>query len=288
MTRQALVETVASVAKPGDLVVGLGAGTITDWINALAEQARAASGSGLERGRSREPARRRLPELRGKLKAEAPRSRTSPGSGPAARRKSSIRPPTRPTSLISCKRTPADIPVTVIGLGSNLLVRDGGIAGVVIRLGRGFGEIKIEEGLAAPRRRRRARCEGGARRGRCRHRRPLLLSRHPRLRRRRAAHEWRRAWPRDERGAGRGARRRPPGRHPCAARRRAPLRLSPLRRARGLHLHRGAVPGRARRPRRDPRRDGRHRRLSRGGAADQEPHRRLDLQEPARARRPGS
>jgi UDP-N-acetylmuramate--alanine ligase len=30
-----LVETVASVAKPGDLVVGLGAGTITDWINAL-------------------------------------------------------------------------------------------------------------------------------------------------------------------------------------------------------------------------------------------------------------
>ena len=32
---QALVETIASVAKPGDVVVGLGAGTITDWINAL-------------------------------------------------------------------------------------------------------------------------------------------------------------------------------------------------------------------------------------------------------------
>ena len=30
-----LVQTVASEAKPGDLVVGLGAGTITDWINAL-------------------------------------------------------------------------------------------------------------------------------------------------------------------------------------------------------------------------------------------------------------
>ena len=30
-----LVETVASVAKKGDLVVGLGAGTITDWMNAL-------------------------------------------------------------------------------------------------------------------------------------------------------------------------------------------------------------------------------------------------------------
>jgi UDP-N-acetylmuramate dehydrogenase len=44
------------------------------------------------------------------------------------------------------KKTPANVPVTVIGLGSNLLVRDGGIAGVVIRLGRGFGEIKIEAG----------------------------------------------------------------------------------------------------------------------------------------------
>jgi UDP-N-acetylmuramate--alanine ligase len=31
----ALVETIATVAKPGDIVVGLGAGTITDWINAL-------------------------------------------------------------------------------------------------------------------------------------------------------------------------------------------------------------------------------------------------------------
>jgi UDP-N-acetylmuramate dehydrogenase len=42
------------------------------------------------------------------------------------------------------KNTPAEVPVAVIGLGSNLLVRDGGIAGVVIRLGRGFGDIQIE------------------------------------------------------------------------------------------------------------------------------------------------
>jgi UDP-N-acetylmuramate dehydrogenase len=39
---------------------------------------------------------------------------------------------------------PADIPVTAIGLGSNLIVRDGGIAGVVIRLGRGFNEVTVE------------------------------------------------------------------------------------------------------------------------------------------------
>jgi UDP-N-acetylmuramate dehydrogenase len=39
---------------------------------------------------------------------------------------------------------PADIAVTVVGLGSNLIVRDGGVPGAVIRLGRGFGEIAIE------------------------------------------------------------------------------------------------------------------------------------------------
>jgi UDP-N-acetylmuramate dehydrogenase len=43
-------------------------------------------------------------------------------------------------------RLPPEIPVTVVGLGSNLIVRDGGVPGVVIRLGRGFGEVKVEEG----------------------------------------------------------------------------------------------------------------------------------------------
>jgi UDP-N-acetylmuramate dehydrogenase len=38
------------------------------------------------------------------------------------------------------------IPVTVIGLGSNLITRDGGVPGVVIRLGRGFSTIAIENG----------------------------------------------------------------------------------------------------------------------------------------------
>jgi UDP-N-acetylmuramate dehydrogenase len=41
---------------------------------------------------------------------------------------------------------PADMPVTIVGLGSNLIVRDGGVPGVVIRLGRGFGEVKVEPG----------------------------------------------------------------------------------------------------------------------------------------------
>lgn len=40
-------------------------------------------------------------------------------------------------------RLPADIPVFTLGLGSNLLVRDGGVRGVVIRLGRGFSAIEV-------------------------------------------------------------------------------------------------------------------------------------------------
>jgi UDP-N-acetylmuramate dehydrogenase len=52
------------------------------------------------------------------------------------------------------KGCPADVPVMVIGVGSNLLVRDGGVEGVVIRLGRGFmnvtreGETRLRSGAA--------------------------------------------------------------------------------------------------------------------------------------------
>ncbi|MCK9920084.1 UDP-N-acetylmuramate dehydrogenase [Microbacteriaceae bacterium K1510] len=43
------------------------------------------------------------------------------------------------------RNTPRDVPVTVIGAGSNLIVRDSGVAGIVIRLGRGFNEVTIDE-----------------------------------------------------------------------------------------------------------------------------------------------
>ncbi len=39
------------------------------------------------------------------------------------------------------------VPVFPMGVGSNLIVRDGGIRGVVIRLGRGFNGIDIEDGI---------------------------------------------------------------------------------------------------------------------------------------------
>jgi len=44
------------------------------------------------------------------------------------------------------RNLPTEIPVYVIGAGSNLIVRDGGVPGVIIRLGRGFNEVKIEDG----------------------------------------------------------------------------------------------------------------------------------------------
>ena len=46
------------------------------------------------------------------------------------------------TIFLSTK--PADVPVTVIGVGSNLLVRDGGVPGVVIRLGRTFATVEFD------------------------------------------------------------------------------------------------------------------------------------------------
>ncbi|GAA0547007.1 UDP-N-acetylmuramate dehydrogenase [Rhizomicrobium palustre] len=39
---------------------------------------------------------------------------------------------------------PAGVPITIIGVGSNLLVRDGGIPGVVIRLPAAFGKVEVD------------------------------------------------------------------------------------------------------------------------------------------------
>jgi UDP-N-acetylmuramate dehydrogenase len=42
------------------------------------------------------------------------------------------------------KRTPANVPVYPVGVGSNLLVRDGGVRGVIVRLGAPFAKISID------------------------------------------------------------------------------------------------------------------------------------------------
>jgi UDP-N-acetylmuramate dehydrogenase len=86
-----------------------------------------------------------LPKLRGKLKAGAILADLTwfRVGGPAEILYS---PADEADLAYFLKNVPQDVPVTVIGLGSNLLVRDGGIEGVVIRLGKGFGEITVEEG----------------------------------------------------------------------------------------------------------------------------------------------
>jgi UDP-N-acetylmuramate dehydrogenase len=86
-----------------------------------------------------------LPELRGKLKAGAVLADLTwfRVGGPAEVLYS---PADEADLFYYMAHAPAEIPVTIIGLGSNLLVRDGGIGGVVIRLGRGFGDIKIADG----------------------------------------------------------------------------------------------------------------------------------------------
>jgi UDP-N-acetylmuramate dehydrogenase len=86
-----------------------------------------------------------LPELRGKLKSGAMLADLTwfRVGGPAE----ILYSPADEADLAYVVKTiPQDIPVTVIGLGSNLLVRDGGIEGVVIRLGKGFGDIEVEDG----------------------------------------------------------------------------------------------------------------------------------------------
>jgi UDP-N-acetylmuramate dehydrogenase len=85
----------------------------------------------------------RLPKARGRLTANAPIGPLTwfrvGGSAEVL-----FRPVDQSDLAEFLAALPVDIPVTVIGVGSNLLVRDGGIPGVTIRLGRGFAEIRAE------------------------------------------------------------------------------------------------------------------------------------------------
>ena len=109
--------------------------------------------------------------------------------------------------------------MTVLGVGSNLLVRDGGVPGVVVRLGRGFAEVAVDgETIVAGAGAldvNVARVAAG-----CRPRRSGVPVRHSRHHRRRAAHERRRLRQRDQGRAGVGRGRR-------SARRRAPAGAAP-------------------------------------------------------------
>ena len=86
-----------------------------------------------------------LPDLRGRLKPNAQLSEITwfRVGGPA---QVLFTPADEADLAYFLKTIPPDWPVVVLGLGSNLLVRDGGVRGIVIRLGRGFGQIAVLDG----------------------------------------------------------------------------------------------------------------------------------------------
>lgn len=87
----------------------------------------------------------KMPELRGKLVANQPLSTITwfRVGGPA---QVLFTPADEADLSYFLKQNAGVLPVIVVGLGSNLLVRDGGFPGVVIRLGRGFGASTVEDG----------------------------------------------------------------------------------------------------------------------------------------------
>ena len=89
--------------------------------------------------------KRLMPELRGRLMANQPLADLTwfRVGGPA---QALFMPEGEDDLAYFLAHLPTNIPVTVIGLGSNLIVRDGGVPGVVIRLGRGFNDVAIETG----------------------------------------------------------------------------------------------------------------------------------------------
>lgn len=85
----------------------------------------------------------RLPPVRGRLSENAPLDRvTWFGVGGSA--EMLFRPQDGEDLASFLADCPAEVPLTLLGVGSNLLVRDGGVPGVVIRLTRAFNEIAAD------------------------------------------------------------------------------------------------------------------------------------------------
>ena len=90
---------------------------------------------------------RQAPSLRGRLTVNAPLAPFTwfRVGGPA---QVLFQPSDEDDLAYFLSRLPSEIPVTIIGLGSNLIVRDGGVPGVVIRLGgKAFGAIEAKADL---------------------------------------------------------------------------------------------------------------------------------------------
>jgi UDP-N-acetylmuramate dehydrogenase len=90
-----------------------------------------------------------LPPLRGRVARDAPLGPTTwfRVGGPAD---VLVRPADLDDLLLLLRDMPADMPLTILGAASNMIIRDGGIAGLVLRLARGFGDVTVEaDGIIA-------------------------------------------------------------------------------------------------------------------------------------------
>ena len=90
-----------------------------------------------------------LPALRGRVQAEAPLAATTwfRTGGPA---ELLVRPADLDDLLLLLRDKPKSLPIVIIGAASNLLVRDGGVRGIVLKLARGFTDVVVEaDGVVA-------------------------------------------------------------------------------------------------------------------------------------------
>jgi UDP-N-acetylmuramate dehydrogenase len=88
--------------------------------------------------------REAMPELRGRLLANQPLADITwfRAGGPA---QVLFTPEDEADLAYAMAHLAPEIPVTIIAIGSNTLVRDGGVPGVTVRLGRGFSQIHVEQ-----------------------------------------------------------------------------------------------------------------------------------------------
>ncbi len=152
-----LARNLRDLAADGDIVICMGAGDITKWAAGLADGVAKARKLNLP-SRTREgrggpvhdrtcPPPDPLPRaggeyaVRGKIKADAPLAPLvwfkSGGNAELL-----FEPADRDDLVDFLKGLDPETPVMALGLGSNMIVRDGGVPGVTVRLGKAFAKIE--------------------------------------------------------------------------------------------------------------------------------------------------
>ncbi len=86
----------------------------------------------------------KLPKVKGRLKSNAPLGHMT-WFGVGGNAEVLFKPADKQDLVDFINVCPKDIPIIVIGVASNLIIRDGGIPGVIIRMGSGFTDIDVVE-----------------------------------------------------------------------------------------------------------------------------------------------